>query len=236
MSTFQFADFSLRDDNCGQKICSDSVLFGSWAWQHRPASGTVLDIGSGSGLLALLTARACPEAEIIALENSKEACADAASNFASSPWSGRISLVEGNFSDYIPGHEVEAIICNPPFFSTGAPAAEASRADARHEGSLSYASAISYAARYLLPEGRLMLVGPAERCEEVVFEAEMAGLKLRRQTLVCTSRRKSPTRAFWEFRRIDGNIDRTVLSIREASGAYSEDYLALVGSLYKKLA
>lgn len=236
MGEFLFSDFSLRDDHCGQKVCSDAVLFAAWAWDGKPTEGHVLDIGSGSGVLALLTARACPETEVTAIELSPEACRDARINFEGSPWSKRLTLFEGSFEDFRPALPPAAIICNPPFFAGGAIAPDAARAGARHEGSLSYGSVIEYASRILQEDGRLLLLGPDDRSDDVVFSAELKGFKLRRHARVQTSPRKAPTRSFWEFRRQDGECINETIQIRDRSGAYSREYLRLVEGLYHHLA
>lgn len=235
MGKFRFSDFSVDDSRCGQKICSDAVLFAAWAWQGRPVRGTVLDIGTGSGLLALITARLCPDARVTAVELDSEACKDARENFAAFPHSHRPRLKECSFEAFVPDEPPEAIICNPPFFSTGALACEESRAAARHEASLSLESAARYAARHLAPDGRLLLIGPAEREEHTVFAAELAGLKLRRRALVRTTPRKAPTRAFWEFSPQDGPLESEEIDIRDADNRYSPEYLRLTEHLYHHL-
>ncbi|MDE6278245.1 MAG: methyltransferase [Muribaculaceae bacterium] len=232
---FKFKDFRLSDAHCGQKVCSDAVLFAAWAWSELPACGTVLDVGAGSGLLSLITANCCPQAKVIAIEIDPGACTDAKENFASSPWSERLSLYEGNYLDFEPREPVDDVICNPPFFATGALANDAVRAGARHEGSLSYEGAIKYATKVLPPEGRLLLIGPTERESELIFAAEMAGLKIRRIMHVRTSPRREPTRAFWEFRKADGPIERGEMAVRNAEGKYSPEYLELVENLYHHL-
>lgn len=234
MAEFLFSDFSVRDDRCGQKVCSDSVLFAAWTWASHPAEGLVLDIGTGSGVLALLTARMCPRARVTAVELAPEACADARENFASSPWSPRLSLAEGSYESF-DADNAEAIICNPPFFANGALSSDRRRADARHEGSLSYEGVVRYASRVLGDKGRLALMGPAEREAEVIFAAELAGLKAKRLARVRTSPRKDATRGFWEFSRADGPLSTEEIVIRNADGKYSDGYIALVGELYHHL-
>lgn len=236
---FRFSDFSLSDSRCGQKICSDAVLFGVWAWKDMaPCEKTenILDIGAGSGLLSLLSARSRPNSRITALEIDPDAALDATENFHSSPWVDRITLVEGDFSQFLPATPVDAIICNPPFFSGGGVAPEKSRALARHEASLSYESVAAYAARHLKrPGGRLLLLAPADRGDSVVFACELAGLKLRRSCQVSTTPAKAPTRLMLEFSISDGPISSENISIRNPDGKYTAQYLGLVGNIYHHL-
>ncbi len=232
---FQFKDFAVSDTHCGQKVCSDAVIFGAWAWQYEAAAGPVLDIGSGSGVLSLLCVRACPDALVCAIEIDPAAAADARYNFTASPWRDRLEVFEGDYRNFTPTLPPEAIICNPPFFSTGALADDASRAVARHENTLSYQGIITYAAAHLSTDGRLMLLGPSEREREVIFGAEMAGLKLRRRLCVRTVPRKAPVRGCWEFRRQDGPIESRELAMRDSSGNYSDDYRTLTANIYHHL-
>lgn len=235
MAVFQFSDFNVCDDHCGQKICSDSVLFAAWAWKECPSAGLVLDVGTGSGVLALISARECPEARVTAIELAPGACEDARMNFVSSPWSSRLTLFEGSYDVFEPSVPADAIICNPPFFNEGARALDSARAGARHEGRLSYTGVIRYSARVLSRSGRLFLLGPDERSGDVVFSAELAGLKLRRHARIKTAQQKAPARSFWEFTRPDGSCREETISIRDAQGNYTTEYLDLVGHLYHHL-
>ncbi|MDE6311634.1 MAG: methyltransferase [Muribaculaceae bacterium] len=232
---FHFKDFSVSDAHCGQKVCSDAVLFGAWAWRDEAVKGLVLDIGAGSGILSLLTARACPEACVYAIEIDDAAATDASENFVSSPWSERLHVFKADYRLFPPTLQPKAIICNPPFFSTGAPAEDSSRAAARHEASLSYEGAIKFAAIHLGTDGRLMLIGPAEREKEIVFAAELAGLKLRRRLSVRTVPRKAAVRACWEFRRQDGPIKSEEVAVRDDKGIYTKEYLNLIANIYHHL-
>lgn len=243
MSIFHFSDFSVSDDRCGQKVCSDAVLFGAWcSSKARRAPGSVLDIGCGSGVLALLMAREFPDALITGVEIEPGAAADARVNFAASPWSDRLELIVGSFEEVLsPPDRWDAIICNPPFFSGGLCAPQAQRAGARHQDSLNFKSLCTYAAASLSPDGVLWVLIPAEGDSELLFQAELAGLTASRHCLVYTSPRKAARRAMWEFRLRKANavsarpVVEERIDIRDSSGAYTPQYLYLVEKLYHHL-
>ncbi len=236
MGSFKFKDFTLRDDNCGMKICSDSVLLGAWTFAtpipEASEIRSVLDIGAGSGLLSLLAASLCPDAIVIGIEIEQGAAEDSRINFSASPWAERLHLVESDFAGYIPDVAPDVIISNPPYFATGEKSADTARAGARHEGALTYAGLLRYASATLAPEGVLSMISPADRRDDIIFNAEMEGLKLRRICDVRTSLRKPPQRTMWLFSRNDGPIAHQEISLRAASGNYSPEYRRLVEPIY----
>lgn len=240
MSTFQFSDFQVRDDNCGQKVCSDSVLFGAWAARQAVSEpGKILDIGCGSGVLSLILARELPASTITGVEIDHAAAEDARLNFADSPWSGRLELIESSFENAcVPAGGWNAIICNPPFFSGGLCAPEARRAGARHQDSLTFQSLCVYASRTLAPGAPLWVLIPAEADAELLFQAELAGLSPVRHCFVFTTARKAARRAMWEFRSRGTsapNMREERIDIRDSSGEYTPAYLDLVEKLYHHL-
>lgn len=230
MPVFNFKRFAVDDHGCGMKICTDSVLIGAWA--RICAARSIIDLGAGSGLLALMCAQRNAEASVTAIEIDPAAYAAACANFAASPWPGRLSAVCADAPAYAPEAPIDAIISNPPYFTSGLLSPDSQRAMARHCASLSPMAAIDLAALWLAPEGTLAMVTPAAGADAIICHAEMRRLKLRRQCAVSTSPRKSPTRMLWEFSRIDGPIEKTALSIRLPGGAFSPEYLDLTNDFY----
>ncbi|MDE6196646.1 MAG: methyltransferase [Muribaculaceae bacterium] len=235
MSVFRFRQFDVDDSGCGMKICSDSVLLAAWFLPPYSRAHSLVDAGAGSGVLSLLGAQTCPEAPVYALELDSPAAEACRRNFASSSWGMRMHTVEGDFADFSPPSPVDIIISNPPYFTTGELSADTARAAARHQAGLSYASLLSKAALWLTPDGRLGMVSPAQFENDIIFSAEMSGLKLRRLLRVRTSPRKPVTRLLWDFSPCDGPTDISELSMRDSDGSLSGAYIQLVEPYYLKI-
>lgn len=230
---FSFRQFDIDDSGCGMKICSDSVLLGAWFAPAHSHAKEIADVGAGSGLLALLCAQCCPEAHIKAIEIDESAAAACRINAAASPWSDRIETVCDSF-DTVDG-EFDLIISNPPYFSNGALSCDPQRAQARHEASLGYGTLVRWAAERLIPQGHLGIVGPAEIENDLIFNAELAGLTVDRLLRVCTSARKKATRILCDLTKGPGANNMSELHIRLADGTISEPYRSLVEPFYTKI-
>src|SRR5262245_3491214 len=119
---FQFKQFTIHQDRCAMKVTTDSCLFGAWVASRESAArsspGTrrrILDIGGGTGLLALMLAQRT-NAFIDSIEIDKDAFQQAEENVKASPWSDRISLYHGDAREFSFQHKYQTIICNPPFY------------------------------------------------------------------------------------------------------------------------
>lgn len=206
---FRFKQFSIDDSRCGMKLGTDSVALG--AWVDADGCRTALDVGAGSGVLALMLAQRYPELKIHAVELDDGAAQDCADNFAASPWIDRLSSCTLSFDDYRPqGGAVDLIISNPPYFKTGQQAPDGSRAAARHEGSLSYATLLPYAARWLSDNGALAMVLPSEFMNDCQYQAMLHRLYLRRVTHLSHSEGRPAKRILLYLTRHDGpaTVDR----------------------------
>lgn len=232
MGVFHFRDFDIDDCGCGMKICSDSVLLAAWFLEDYRDARRILDAGTGSGVLALLAARICPEAVVDAVEIDSGACKAAAANFEASPWNDRLKLHCGDIACFSSDIPCDIIISNPPYFTNGELSADEARRMARHQSSLTYTTLLSLP---LAAGGHLGMVTPADAADDIIFQAEMLRRKPCRICRVVTAKGKAPSRILWDFCDTNTKCSETILELRDASGDYSTEYRNLVEKYYQKL-
>ena len=200
-SYYQFSRFVVRQERCAMKVGTDGTLLGAWA----NGGGRVLDVGCGTGLIALMMAQRFPLCQATAIDIDHEACQQACENIAASPFAQRINVVESSvqqFAETIVGDGgplFDAIVCNPPFFSQSLKSPDDRRSLARHDTSLPFGELFVSVARLLHPQGRFSLVIPSRSAGEIHTEAVMAGLFLTRECRVKTASHKPPSRCLLEF-------------------------------------
>ncbi|MBO7457555.1 MAG: methyltransferase [Paludibacteraceae bacterium] len=164
MSTpnFRFKQFTVWHDQCAMKVGTDGVLLGAWC----PKGTHILDVGTGSGLIALMAAQRFPEASVDAIDIDEAAVEQAQENFAASPWSDRLHAYLSPLQNWS-NHQYDLIVSNPPYFQNGLKNPDKARQAARHTDTLSFAELFRHSARLLSENGVLALVLPAETEQEV---------------------------------------------------------------------
>ena len=235
---FQFQQFRINQANCAQKVSTDACILGA-ATDLTPAT-RILDLGTGTGLLALMAAQRAPKAEIEAIEIDPAAAAQATANVAASPWAGRIRVHPLSLADYAatqPGL-FSHIICNPPFFRRSLAPPDAARATARHEseGSLTFGDISRFAAAHLGPGGTLAVLLPPPEMQQFEREAQANGLLLRTRLAVQHRPGGRITRCINEFGLgVPADVQERNLVIQDADGTYSAAFRALLGGFYLAL-
>ena len=206
------------------KVGTDGVLLGAWV-SLRGDERTALDVGTGTGLIALMLAQRSAALTIQAIDIDPAAAEEAAANFAASPWATRLSARAVSLQDFS-GGPFDLIVSNPPFFKASLKAPDAQRRAARHDDTLPPADLIAAAAQLLSPSGRLAVIYPPEEARAFVLEAEAAGLYLSRLTRVISVAGQAPKRHLMEFSRTPGMpaFDDLVIG--------SPEYLSLTGDFY----
>lgn len=230
---FNFKKFSVNDALCAMKVGTDGVLIGAWA--DVEGAKHILDIGTGSGLIALMVAQRNEEAMVEAIDIDEGAVAQAQRNLDASPWSDRISIYQAGASTYAPQHSFDHIVSNPPFFTTTLVSPDERRAMARHCSTLSYDDIVATAERLLTPGGRLSLILPPS--EAAAFRrVAFSRLWLSRQMDVSSHRGDAPKRTMMEFVRCDEPLMPRVedMEIYADGGGYSDKYRALTAEYYLK--
>ena len=234
MSRFDFKQFTIHQDACAMKVGTDGVLLG--AWVEISGATRIWDVGAGTGLISLMLAQRSPSARISAVEIDAAAASQARGNAEDSPWSARIEVVEGDIrsvADTLPRPEL--IVSNPPFFTNALLPADSARCAARHDSTLPMRDLMQLAASALTPAGTLAVILPADRTDDAVAEAAMAGLSPYRITAVRTTPVKVPKRMLMQFSRSGGEISREDHYIQEAPGHYSDWYRNLTLDFYLRL-
>ena len=198
---FTFKQFHIVDNHTAMKVGTDGVLLGAWAQGGKK----ILDIGTGTGLIALMMAQRFPLADIDAIEIDKGAFEDAQLNVSQSPFNDRINIINCCLQDYQLCHETctegvyDAIVCNPPYFINSLKNPLQSRTTARHADSLSLQELIYYAKRLLKTKGTLSIIIPYDNKDILEAEAIFNGLSVLKLVNIKTKSSKPAKRCLIEF-------------------------------------
>lgn len=182
------------------KVGTDGTLLGAWANAPEGAS-RILDIGTGTGLVALMMAQRFPESQVLGIDIDPEATIQAQQNAAASPFAERVKIAEGDATKIIDKEQFDAIVCNPPYFVDSLTCPQDQRTLARHAVSLTYESLMQTAKKLLKNDGRFSIVIPTENNDDVESAATFAGLFITRTCLIKTTPTKLPKRQLMEFRK-----------------------------------
>lgn len=215
------------------KVGTDGVLLGAWT-PVRDTDRRVLDIGTGTGLIALMLAQRAPEARITALDVDAGCVEQARGNADASPWGDRIETVCSPVQDFR-AEPYDLILSNPPYYDNSLPSPDAARTAARHTASLSFAELLAAADRLLAPAGRFSVVLPAAEARR--FRMLASGrLWLEAQTDVQTTPRSEVRRSLMLFSRLrPAESPRPArLTIQTAPETFTPEYRELTADFYLK--
>ena len=173
-SWFRFQQFTVHQDRCGMKISTDAVMIGAIA--TAISSRKILDIGTGTGVIALMLAQRFPEAHIDAIEIDDEAADQARENFRSGPFSDRMRLVHGSLQDYRYADQYDLIVSNPPYFPDHLKSRDLQRNKALHTDELSFSELIYKTKEMLRETGRFWVILPPRQMSDFSKIGESEGL------------------------------------------------------------
>lgn len=230
-SFFRFKQFETAQDRCGMKVSTDACILG--AYTYKKEAGSVLDIGTGTGLLSLMAAQKHEKAFIDAVETEANACEQAADNFRKSPWSSRIKVYHTPVQEFFPEKQYDLIICNPPFYSGHLPSPDSARNQAFHQISLRFTELAAAIRRLLAPEGETNILLPLRQAMEFTETAKAQGLRCNKELLVTE---KDPAKPHRSIRTYSFNsqevFSQEILIIRAPDGTYSRDFQNLLFPYY----
>lgn len=230
-SYFQFKQFRVDQDDCSMKVGTDGVLLGAWFPVETGCS--VLDIGAGTGLIALMAAQR-GAGRVTAVEIDPLAAEQARRNAGNSPWAGRIEVVNADIAHFTAESGYDRIVCNPPYFRNSLRCPDSGRNTARHNDSLSYETLALCASKLLVRDGLLCLVLPYDGVEAFTRCAAQAGLEMCSRTDVITAPGKTPKRSLVVYGKGFRTLVAGVLEICGSDGNETSDYINLVKEFYLK--
>lgn len=237
-SYFEFKRFRVEQGRCAMKVGTDGTLLGAWA----AGGGNILDIGTGTGLVALMMAQRFHSSSVTAVEIDPEACVQAAANFGASPFAGRLRLAESSIQTFtneihsvaVPS-KYDAIVCNPPYFVNSLVCPDDKRSLARHTASLSFGELFRCVSLLISDDGVFSAVIPADAFVGFDSAARIAGMRCIRKCCVKTVPRKLPRRCLVAFSKdMHCGYEETVECLADADGSRSEWYSRLTEDFYVK--
>ena len=235
---FQFQQFRIEQDACAMKVSTDACLLG--AALDLTGAIRLLDIGTGTGLLALMAAQRHATVQVEAVEIDNAAAAQAATNVTASPWASRIRVQPLSLTQYAATQPAlfSHMVCNPPFFRQSMPSDNVARSTARHvsSDSLSFEELAGFAARFLQPTGSLTVLLPPPEMARFEQNALAAGLPLATRLVVRHRAGARVTRHISRFERTAQSVTETELLIQEGKEpAYSDAFRTLLAGFYLAL-
>ncbi|MGM9699641.1 MAG: tRNA1(Val) (adenine(37)-N6)-methyltransferase [Prevotella sp.] len=212
--SFDFKQFSIKQDRCAMKVGTDGVLLGSWACDRTDDEPLkILDVGTGTGLIALFLAQRFQNAGITAIDIDPEAVEQAKENFTASPFGNRLTALASPLQEFLGEATFDAIVCNPPFFVDSLQCPDDKRTLARHAKTLTFAELARHSSRLLTKAGTLSVIIPSDRKVEMEAEAIFCGLFVSRVCHIKTKETKPAKRVMLEFSKCQKHIENDILVI-----------------------
>jgi len=233
--SFSFKQFTVFHDKCAMKVGTDGVLLGAWADAQQTTQ--ILDIGTGSGLIALMLAQRC-KADITGIDIDKNAVIQAKINTENSIWANRINIIESDLKEFCntSNHRFDLIVSNPPFFKNSLETPELARTIARHATSDFHNEIINSANKLLTNDGKLCLILPVNEGNECIRFAQRNGLNCSKKITVFPKPNSEAKRLLIEFSKQKATCFESEITIESPDRhCYTNEFIALVKDFYLKL-
>ena len=229
--SFCFKKFSVHQERCAMKVGTDGCLLGAWA----PLDGgrRVLDIGTGTGLIAMMCAQRLEgrDFHIDALDIEEGAVEQARENVEACPWNGRISVTCADVLEFEAELPYDLVVCNPPFFVDSLKCPDGKRSVARHADSLPFPLLLNKVYGLLADQGRFCVVLPWDRTLDFIQTAIENRLYLQQRVNIKTVERKDPKRVLLSFGKQIAPVEEKVL-VLQSGGAYTQEAKILLRDFY----
>jgi tRNA1Val (adenine37-N6)-methyltransferase len=231
MSEFRFQQFSIRQTYAALKVGTDALLLGSIAHFSDPKH--ILDIGTGTGVLALMCAQRFPKALVEAIELDEQACQDAQFNFTRSPFADCVSLIHGDINHFKTIKKYDGIICNPPYFENSQLAADAGKTRARHTVDLDFETLIERIADLLNENGKAWIILPGTSRDKWTQLVKNSGLHISEIWEIYGKPNKL-VRHIYCVQFEPHNCHANTLTVRQDNGKYTAEYITLTKDFHDR--
>jgi tRNA1Val (adenine37-N6)-methyltransferase len=245
---FKFKKFIVHQQHTSMKVCTDACLFGAWVAEKEVTtkSTSILDIGTGTGLLSLMLAQVTEQtkAKISAVEIEQQAAAEASSNFNISPWKERLFVINDSIQNFTNNkYQSEAqmnqsfdlIISNPPFYEGDLKSPDPNKNKAAHSTELPWSVLIENVSNLLSDTGSFFVLVPTLRAYTMQKLAESNQMYLVEEVLVYNDAKHLPFRAMLQFKKTKENILRNKIVIKDLENKYSTTFTNLLTAYYLHL-
>jgi tRNA1Val (adenine37-N6)-methyltransferase len=232
---FSFKQFIVSQTGTTLKVCTDSCLFGAWVASSFAVAKNALDIGTGTGLLALMVAQKHFNTSILALEIDEKSAALAKSNFESSPWADSLKIENSSlqdFSDKTSTNSFDIIFCNPPFFENQLNSSSQTNNLAKHSSQLSRQELVNAVFKLLTENGSVFVLLPEFEAEDFVTIASGFGLFLTEQKTVRNKANGAVFRQMMKFEKQNRELEQSEIVIYESEKVYTQDFVELLKPYY----
>ncbi len=226
-SVFRFKQFEVDQGNCAMKINTDGVLLAGST--YFPQARRILDVGTGTGVIALMLAQRHPYAHIDAVEIDEDAYRQAKINFQNSDFADRLQVFCGSFADMQPQENYELIVSNPPFYTNSLHNPDARKRLAKHTNMLFFEKLLSFVSYYLTDNGQFKLIIPTALADEEIAPI-LSDYKLHVQSEITISSFSggSPIRKVWGIGKKELPLEMHAFDIYVEKGIYSAQYKELL--------
>ena len=213
------------------KVGTDGVMLGAWATVNN--CHTLLDIGTGCGVIALMLAQRTPDNVIIdAIDIEKKDVQQATENFQSSPWKKKLNAHHSSLQKFNPSHQYDCIVSNPPFFSNSLEPPDQRRKQVRHTDRLPFDDLLSASIKLLKPSGVLNLILPFKEGEQFTAMAKIKGLYCNRATSFRTRENKPVERMLLAFSFAHKPVASSEILLYTETNIPSKEYRSITEDFY----
>jgi tRNA1Val (adenine37-N6)-methyltransferase len=233
-TAFHFKQFTIHQDKCAMKVGTDAVLLGAWVKTENESH--ILDIGTGTGVIALMLAQKS-DAHIDAIDIDENAFHQAHNNFLISPWTARLNCMHHSFQEFSEEHTAsyDLIVTNPPYFHDASKPVAESRLNARHSEALTFDELVYGVKKLLKPDGRFCVILPCKEGMEFLDKAQRKELFCHHLLRIKTKADKNEKRLIMEFGFHFGVLTEEEIIIQEEDGSFTQDYIDLTLDYYLQL-